>query len=596
MIYTDFHKLSKNDVGTTLTVGGFVHTVRDHGGLIFFDLRQGYDLLQCVIDPEKQPEFFKIAEEVHTEYVLKITGEIIARSSETINPNLPTGEIEVEISELEIVSKAKTPPFDVHADQDNLSGEDIRLKYRYLDLRREHLQKLLKKKHDLLLQVRNWFSDQEFTEIQTPILANSTPEGARDFLVPSRLHPGKFYALPQAPQQFKQLLMVGGIKKYIQMAPCFRDEDPRADRHPGDFYQIDGEVAWAQEEDIYELSKKLIEEVFIPFSGKKQVLAETLPKIGYFESMDTYGTDKPDIRYELKWEGVKELFKDSGFEVFAKLAEKSGARVQALHIKGAVNEFSRSDLDRVQALGRDHGLPGIAYIQYFEDGAKSPIFKFLGEEKSAEVQEHFGAETGDLILFVANEDKQIVWKAINAIRQHIGAKLGLIKDEEIQFVWIDRFPLFETDEDTGEMVFTHNPFSAWEGGLEGLKKAEQDGTLTELYALQYDIGVNGYEVLSGGVRNTDPEAQLRALELAGYTEGEVREKFGHMLEAYTYGSPVHAGFAWGFDRLFMVLTDEENIREVIAFPKNGRAVDPMTGAPSEVNPKQLQELGIKLES
>ncbi len=596
MVYLALNSIQKENIGQDFTVGGFTHNIRDHGGLIFIDLRNDQGLLQCVADPSKNSQAFKLAEKVGNEYVLKITGKVVARSPETVNPDLPTGEVELEISDLEIISEAKPLPFDIHGERNNMAGEEIRLKYRYLDLRREKLHQLLQRKHDLILNVRNWFSAQGFMEVQTPILANSTPEGARDFLVPSRLNPGHFYALPQAPQQYKQLLMVGGIGKYFQIAPCFRDEDPRSDRHPGDFYQIDGEIAWADEEDIYEFSKNLITEVFSKFSDKK--LADTrniLPKIGYFEAMDKYGSDKPDIRFDLAWQDAKEVFKGSDFKVFADLCNNSKSRIQALVIKGQVTNFSRSDLDRIQDLGRNHGLPGIAYIQYFEDGAKSPLFKFLGETKSEELKAHFGLVTGDLILFVANPEREIVWKAQNAIRMHIASKLNLIDDTKLQFVWIDSFPMFEKNEETGEVDFTHNPFSSWQGGIEALEQAQANNTLTDLVARQYDVGVNGYEVLSGGVRNTDSRSQLKAFEIAGYTTEEVQAKFGHMLQAYSYGSPSHAGFAWGLDRLFMVLEGEDNIREIIAFPKNGKGLETMTGAPGKVSAKQLKELGIKSE-
>jgi aspartyl-tRNA synthetase len=596
MVYLALNSIQKENIGQDFTVGGFTHNIRDHGGLIFIDLRNDQGLLQCVADPSKNPNAFKIAEQVGNEYVLKISGKIVARSPETINPDLPTGQIELEISELEIVSEAKPLPFDIHGERNNMAGEEIRLKYRYLDLRREKLHQLLKRKHDLILNVRNWFSAQGFMEVQTPILANSTPEGARDFLVPSRLNPGHFYALPQAPQQYKQLLMVGGIGKYFQIAPCFRDEDPRSDRHPGDFYQIDGEIAWADEADIYEFSTRLITEVYSKFSQKTLLDPNNvLPKIGYFEAMDKYGSDKPDIRFDLAWQDAKGVFAGSDFKVFADLCDKSNSRIQALVVKGQVANFSRSDLDRIQDLGRDHGLPGIAYIQYFEDGAKSPLFKFLGEAKSAELKTHFGLETGDLILFVANSEREIVWKAQNAIRLHIAKKLELIDDTKLQFVWIDSFPMFEKNEETGEIDFTHNPFSSWQGGIKALEEAQANDTLNDLVARQYDIGVNGYEVLSGGVRNTDSRSQLKAFEIAGYTTEEVQAKFGHMLQAYSYGSPNHAGFAWGLDRLFMVLEGEDNIREIIAFPKNGKALETMTGAPGKVSAKQLKELGIKSE-
>jgi aspartyl-tRNA synthetase len=600
----DFRHLNLTSVGQTLTVGGFVHTIRDHGGLIFIDLRSQSDILQCVVNPEKNAEAFKMAEKVHSEYVLKITGKVIPREAEAINPKLPTGEIEIEIENLEIVSKAKTMPFDIHADGGNLAGEETRLKYRYLDLRREKLKKMMTQKHKLFLAVRNWFDQEDFIEVTTPILANSSPEGARDYLVPSRIHPGKFYALPQAPQQFKQLLMVGGFNKYFQIAPCFRDEDPRADRHPGDFYQIDAEIAWADQESIFALCEKLTKECLINFSDKR-LAEEQFIRLRYDESMDKYGSDKPDLRYDLAWQDAKPVFKNSNFKVFADLCENDKSRVQALVIKNSVDKFSRSDLDRVQDIGRQYGLPGIAYIQYFEEGAKSPIFKFFGdtdeiiEAKKVELLKHFDLQTGDLVLFIANPDKNIVHKAQNQMRQHIAKHLGVIDESILRFAWVYDFPFYEQDEKTQKIDFGHNPFGVWkpnEGqtALETLEEAIKTDSVLDLRAIQYDLTLNGYEVLSGGVRNSNPEALLAAFKVAGYTEEEVRAKFKHMMEAYEFGAPPHAGFAWGLERIFMILMEEDNIREIIAFPKNGSGIDVMTNSPSEVSPKQLKELSIKV--
>lgn len=588
---TDFDHITTCPIGQKITVGGFVHSIRDHGGLIFVDLRSNDQLLQCVFNPEINAQMFAIAEKLRPEVVVKITGEIGERSPDTVNPKIHTGHLELQATELEVVAPSQTLPFDIHG-VDNIANEDIRLKYRYLDLRRSHLHQLLTKKHKLFLAIRNWFDSQGFVEIQTPILANSTPEGARDFLVPSRLHPGKFYALPQAPQQFKQLLMVGGFTKYFQIAPCFRDEDPRADRHPGDFYQIDAELAWADEAVIHAFSEKLIVEVLAKHS-EKRLMNTDLVKLSFLEAMDKYGSDKPDLRYDLAWQDAKPVFAGSGFKVFAELCNQPTARVQALHLKGQVNHFTRSDLDKIQDIGREFGLPGIAYIQYFADGPKSPLFKFLGTEKTDQLQRYFGAQTGDLILFIANADRTLVWKAQDRIRKHIAHKLNLIDDQLLKFVWIDSFPMFEIDDKTGQLDFVHNPFSAWHGGLPAFREALKNQTITDLVARQYDIVCNGYEVLSGGVRNTDPVAQKEVFQAVGWSQQEVEAKFGHMLEAYRFGAPTHAGFAWGLDRLFMVLVGEDNIRETIAFPKNGSGMDLMMNSPSTVLPKQLKELGIQ---
>lgn len=598
MVTTNFSEINKNQVGEEITVGGFVHSKRDHGGLIFIDLRSESELLQCVADPERSKEVFEAAEKTGNEYVLKITGVLNSREDDLINPNLPTGEVELDIKSLVIVSKAKTLPFNIHEEgSDKLTNEDTRLKYRYLDFRRKRLKDVITKRSKFVLDVRNWFDKEGFVDVPTPILANSSPEGARDYLVPSRIHPGKFFALPQAPQQFKQLLMIGGFNKYVQIAPCFRDEDPRADRLVGDFYQIDAEIAWADEEYIYNLSNRLINDVFTKHTDKELMDSEMI-RINYDDAMNWYGSDKPDLRYGLKWQDAKEVFKDTDFKVFTDMCSDVDAKLQALHIKGAVSNFSRSDLDKIQNIGRDHGLPGIAYIQYTEEGAKSPIFKFLGadeaaiEEKTKAIKSHFGAEKGDLILFIANKDKNIVYKAQHQMRVHIAKHLDMIDDTKLRYVWIEGFPMFE--EEDGKFDFAHNPFGLWKGGLESLEAAKEGGKeeLLKLRARQYDIAVNGYEVLSGGVRNPYPEALSKAFEVVGYSADEIKSRFGHMMQAYEYGAPVHAGFAWGVPRNIMVLFGEENVREVVPFPKNGSGSDPMTNSPSTPTKEQLKELGL----
>lgn len=635
-------------INQQVVVRGFVHSIRDHGSLVFIDLRNQTDILQCVVDPKKFPQAFATSQQIGNEYVLEIKGKILKRNPQTINPNLSTGSIELEVSEIQIVSTAKPLPFDLHASADKLASEDIRLKYRYLDLRRPKLQTILTKKHKFLLDIRNWFSAQGFIEVQTPILANSSPEGARDYLVPSRLHPGKFYALPQAPQQFKQLLMVGGFNKYFQIAPCFRDEDPRADRHPGDFYQLDCEIAWADQERIYQFCWQTIQEVFASHSQKK--LSKDFVKIRYDDAMKWFGSDKPDLRIRqnthkaiseisndgyqnqnwiiahLGWLDAKGLFQESTFEVFAKLANSEKALLQALVVKKGTENLSRGDLDRIQELAKNSGLPGLAYIQFEnyldESGeilkadktdnlssfsqqkilAKSPILKFFGSEEQQQIKlqqmmQVLNLDKGDLVLFVGHQDQKLVYKIQNQVRQYLAKRLNLVTEDLLQFVWIYDFPFFEETED-GQLDFAHNPFGIfqnWSGKshLETLLEAEAKNRLLDLRAIQYDIALNGYEVLSGGKRNHMPDVLLKAFNLVGYSKEEVQRKFGHMLEAYTYGAPPHAGFAWGLDRLFMILIDEENIREVIAFPKNGSGVDLMMNSPSQVQDKQLRELRIK---
>jgi aspartyl-tRNA synthetase len=614
-INTEFGGINKEFVGKVITVGGFVHTIRDHGGIIFVDLRSQNELLQCVFDPNKNSEIFKIVEKAHSEYVLKITGKVILREADLINPNLKTGEIELDATDVEVISKAKPLPFDIHAESGNLAGEETRLKYRYLDLRRGKLKKMMTLKHKLTMAIRNWFDQNDFVEVMTPILANPSPEGARDFVVPSRLHPGKFYALPQAPQQFKQLLMVGGFAKYFQIAPCFRDEDPRSDRHPGDFYQIDAEIAWADQEDIFQINERFANDTLEKFTDlviPAEDKANGFLRLRYDDAMNMYGSDKPDLRYGLDWQDAIPLFAGSEFKVFADLCDPThdnyqNHRIQALVIKGGVEKFSRSDLDKVQDIGRQNGLPGIAYIQYYADGDKSPIFKFFGDEqaqdqKKKDIKAYFNAEAGDLILFVANSNKNVVFKAQNQMRQHIARHLdkdggNFIDKTILKFCWVYDFPFFEIED--GKADFSHNPFGVWkefEGmtTMETIIDARENNKIDELRAIQYDLTLNGYELLSGGERNANSETLTEAFKTVGYTEDEVKAKFGHMMEAYSYGAPKHAGFAWGLDRLFMILTGEDNIREVIAFPKNGQGMDTMTNSPSEVGAKSLRELGIKV--
>lgn len=604
MILSEYKKLNKSHIGTQLTIGGFVNKIRDHGGLLFVDLRSFGDSIQTVVNPDNK-NAFEVAKQLHNEYVVEITGILSMRTDDTVNPKIVNGDIELVIDSITIVSKAKTLPFDIHAE--NLANEDLRLKFRYIDLRRPKLQELLINKHKLVMATRNFFSERDFIEIQTPILANSSPEGARDFLVPSRLHPGKFYALPQAPQQFKQMLMIGGFNKYFQIAPCFRDEDPRADRHPGDFYQVDSEMAWAKEDDIYRFSWEYIQNVISKFTTKK--LFPEFKILNYDLAMEHYGSDKPDLRFyqdsqvehidNLGWIDVKSVFKNSGFEVFDSLHAQSNSRVQALNIKGGVEKFTRSDLDKIQELGRTFGLPGIAYFQFTNDGPKSPLLKFFtdADKTLQSLSSVVDVEKGDLILLLASDKKELVHKAQNAIRKHVASKLDLIKKDELKFVWINKMPFYSVDEATGKVDFEHNPFGVFENfeglnAMETLEIAVKENRLLDIRGIQYDIACNGYEVLSGGMRNSNPELLMKAFNIAGYSVEQVHNNFGHMMEAYSYGAPYHAGFAWGLDRVFMVLNDEENIREVIAFPKNGQGKDLLMNSPSSVTKKQLTDLNL----
>lgn len=597
--------LSQESDGEEVTIGGYVDSIRDHGGLLFVDIRSMSDRFQTVYNPQINKDCFDIAKTLGNEYVVEITGPVTKRSQDTINDKIPNGDLEITASKIKIISKAKTLPFDIHAD--NLAGEEIRLKYRYIDLRRPKLQELLIKKHKLFLETRNYFSNNNFIEVQTPILANPSPEGARDYLVPSRLHEGKFYALPQAPQQFKQLLMVGGFNKYFQIAPCFRDEDPRSDRHPGDFYQIDAEMAWHTDDDVYDYCWKYLQDVVSKHTTKS--LYPTMDKMSYDTAINCYGSDKPDMRIyqdssqdiikNLGWVNVKNVFKDSGFAVFEKLVDNNKAKVVALNIKNGVDKFTRSDLDKVQDIGRSFGLPGIAYIQYYNEEIKSPLLKFFTDKDAVleSLAQSIDTQSGDLVLFLAGENANIIQKAQNAMRKHIANKLDLLKKDELRFVWINDMPFFEEDDKTGKVDFGHNPFGmfrAEEGKTEmqTLDDAIANNKLTDLRAIQYDIACNGYEILSGGQRNPNPELLTKAFTTVGYTKEEVKARFGHMLEAYQYGAPYHAGFAFGADRMFMVLNDEDNIREVIAFPKNGQGIDTMMQSPISIDPKTLKELHI----
>jgi aspartyl-tRNA synthetase len=597
----DFTQLEKF-TDQVITIAGFVHIIRDHGGLIFIDLRNETTTIQAVIEPTKNPEEFELAQNIKPEYVLELTGLVRKRSTETINTEIINGKIEILVEKIKIVAKSKPLPFNIHVQDGELSSEELRLKYRYLDLRRAKLKNLLKLRHDLFLETRNWFDKEGFYEIQTPILANSSPEGARDYLVPSRLHLGSFYALPQAPQQFKQLLMVGGFNKYFQIAPCFRDEDPRSDRHPGDFYQLDVEMAFVKQEDIFDFFEKYISEVITnpKINNKTIVETQNFLQLTYQEAMDGYGSDKPDLRYDLKWENVKDLFISTGFSAFANLANQKDAKVQALVLKNMSDRFSRSNLDKIQDIGRSFGLPGIAYIQYQDNELKSPITKFLTETEIENIKAKLGLTNNDLVLFLAHEDKNLIYKAQNSIRTHIAQKENLIDKSKIKFVWIKDMPFFESDDKTGKIDFGHNPFSMWQSDegltpIETLQKYIKEDRLLELKAFQYDVACNGYEILSGGIRNNDPEAIKLAFLTVGYTEEDLKNRFKHIMEAYEFGSPYHGGFAVGIERLIMILTDETNIREVIPFPKNGSGLDVMTQSPSKVSQKQLKELSIKIE-
>lgn len=586
----------EKSLGKEVTVEGWVNSRRDHGGLIFIDLRDHTGIIQLVVTPETA-EAFRLAESVRDEYVLKATGKMRERAPELINPNIPTGRIELVVKDMILLNKSATPPVNTHDDGEK-SSEELRLKYRYLDLRRPSMQKLLKHRSDYYRFIRNYMYEHGFTEISTPILANSSPEGARDFLVPSRLHPGKFYALPQAPQQFKQLLMVGGVDKYYQIAPCFRDEDPRADRLYGDFYQLDLEMAFVEDgeivrQEIEPLFKSLVEE----FSGKKLVLnsepakkmlakGESIPRLPYDFVMETYGTDKPDLRFGMELIDLTNVFKDTGFKVFKQPC------VKALRVEGAA-ALTRREIDEFTEQARKLGAGGLAYILYTDEGAKSPILKFMSELEIAEVQKQTDAKVGDAVFFGADARAKVN-KVLGALRISFADHFELRKPNEVAYCWVVDFPFYEWDEKNRKLDFGHNPFSMPKGGLKVLNDAQSDDDKLAILADQYDMVMNGYEVCSGAVRNYNPEIMYKAFNILGYNNEYVEARFGGMLSAFKYGAPPHAGCAPGLDRIFMVLEGVDNIRDIVAFPKNGSGVDLMMNSPSVVDDEQLEESHLAL--
>lgn len=568
----------------TVTVSGWVNSRRDHGGLIFVDLRDNAGIIQLVVTPE-QKEAFALAETVRDEFVVCATGVLRERDLELRNPNIETGDLEIVVDELKILNKCEPLPVNTHDDGD-VSSEEMRLKYRYLDLRRPSMQNILKRRSEFLRFVRDYMYERDFIEVQTPILANSSPEGARDFLVPSRLHPGKFYALPQAPQQFKQLLMVGGVSKYFQVAPCFRDEDPRADRLYGDFYQLDMEMAFVDDgevvrREIEPLYKALVKD----FAGKK-LLSEEIPRISYAESMEKYGVDKPDLRYGMEMVELTEVFKDTDFKVF------KAPCVKAICVKGGAS-LTRSQIDNFTEKARKLGAGGLAYIMYENGEAKSPILKFMSDQEIAEVKAKTGAEDGDAVFFGADE-RNVVNKVLGQLRIAFADHFGLKDDDVVALCWIVDFPFYEWDEKNKKLDFGHNPFSMPKGGMQALEAAETDEEKLAIVADQYDMVMNGFECCSGAVRNYNPEIMYKVFNILGYDEKYVESRFGGMLNAFKFGAPPHAGCAPGLDRIFMVLEGVKNIRDIVAFPKNGNGVDLMMDAPSEVDEAQLSEAHLKI--
>jgi aspartyl-tRNA synthetase len=584
--------LRASDIGGDVRLSGWCHRIRDHGGVLFIDLRDHYGLTQVVADPDSPA--FKVAETLRSEWVVRIDGKVRRRPDGTDNPDLPTGAIEIYIREIEVLGRAGELPMPVFGEQDY--PEDIRLKYRFLDLRREHLHQNIMKRGEIIDSLRRRMKEQGFFEFQTPILTASSPEGARDYLVPSRLHPGKFYALPQAPQQFKQLIMISGFDRYFQIAPCFRDEDARADRSPGEFYQLDLEMSFVTQDDVFDAVEPVIRGVFEEFGGGKKVTAK-LPRIPYGEAVGKYGTDKPDLRNPIVMQDVSEIFRGSGFKIFARILE-TGAKAAVWAIP-APRGGSRAFCDRMNSWAQGEGQPGLGYIFYAVDAGavigRGPVANNLGPERTEKLRAQLGLSDGDAVFFVAGE-AQAFFKFAGSARTKIAEDLGLIDKERFELCWIVDFPMYEWNEEEKKIDFSHNPFSMPNMPAEeflALDAADRDKVLG-LKAIQYDIVCNGVELSSGAIRNHRPDVMEKAFAIAGYDESVLEQKFGGMLHALSLGAPPHGGIAPGIDRIVMLLCGEENLREVVLFPMNQRAEDLLMGAPSEVTAKQLGELHIRV--
>jgi aspartyl-tRNA synthetase len=574
--------LRESHIGETVRLSGWCHRIRDHGGVLFIDLRDHYGITQCVVDPDSPA--FRDAEKLRSEWVVRMEGRLRRRPEGTDNPELPTGQVELYVSDIEVLGPAGELPLPVFGEQEY--PEDIRLKYRFLDLRRERLHQNIMTRGAIIDSMRRRMKQQGFFEFQTPILTASSPEGARDFLVPSRIHPGKFYALPQAPQQYKQLLMMSGFDRYFQIAPCFRDEDPRADRLPGEFDQLDVEMSFVTQDDVFAAMEPVVGGVFEEFANGKPV-TKHWPRIPFAEAIRKYGSDKPDLRNPIVMQEVSERFRGSGFKVFARLLENPKNQVWAVP---AVGGGSRAFCDRMNSWAQGEGQPGLGYIMWREgnEGA-GPLANNIGAERTAEIRSQLGLKEGDAAFFVAGDPDKF-WKFAGLARTKLAEELNLIDKDRFELAWIVDFPMYEYNEEEKRIDFSHNPFSMPQGGLEALSTQDPP----TIKAFQYDIACNGYEIASGGIRNHRPEAMVKAFEIAGYGEMEVVERFGGMYRAFQYGAPPHGGMAAGLDRIVMLLCGTTNLREISLFPMNQRAEDLLMGAPSEVTPKQLRELHIRL--
>ena len=587
-------EIRKSHVGETVRLSGWVHRKRDHGGLLFIDLRDNDGLTQLVFDPDRA-EAFALAEKVRSEFVIMIEGAVVARTAETVNPNLPTGEIEIAVASMEVLSEAQDLPLPVFGEPDY--PEDIRLTYRFLDLRRETLHNNILLRSKIIADIRRRMTEAGFNEFQTPILTASSPEGARDFLVPSRMHPGRFYALPQAPQQFKQLIMVAGFDRYFQIAPCFRDEDARADRSPGEFYQLDVEMSFVDQDEVFSAIEPVLHGLFEKFANGRKVSPYPFVRIPYADAMRKYGSDKPDLRNPIEMQSVTDHFRGSGFKVFAGLIEKD-PKVEVWAIP-APTGGNRAFCDRMNAWAQGEGQPGLGYIFFREEGGAlegaGPVAKNIGPERTEAIRTQLGLKAGDAVFFVAGQPAKFTSFA-GAARTRVGAELGLTEEGVFEFCWIVDFPMFEWNEDEKKIDFSHNPFSMPNYPLDRFLELGEGDTdeILGITAFQYDIVCNGVELSSGAIRNHKPDVMYKAFGIAGYEKSVVETKFGGMLNAFKYGAPPHGGLAPGIDRMVMLLAGVENLREVTMFPMNQQAQDLLMQAPSEVEPKQLKELHIRV--